>query len=69
MRYFQAGLCEKGENVELMCEKYKQKMDSAVAECQHPDEYCKFRTSCLIHFMEKEKTREERQAEEKDHGD
>jgi hypothetical protein len=54
--------------MEVMCEKYKQKMDSEDAVCQHPDEYCKFRTSCLIHFMEKERTREERQLEEKNNG-
>ena len=42
-------------------------MDSEDAACRHPDEYCKFRTSCLINFMGKEKTRSDRQAKEKQH--
>ena len=37
--------------MELVCEKYKEKMMSDKAYCRHPKEYCKFRTSCIIHFM------------------
>mgnify|MGYP001044552277 CR=1 FL=1 len=37
--------------MELVCEKYKERMDSEKAHCRHPQEYCKFRTSCLIHFL------------------
>jgi len=40
--------------MELECIKYKEKMDSAGAYCRHPDDYCKYRTSCIIHFTEKE---------------
>jgi hypothetical protein len=28
--------------------------------CKHPQDYCQHRSSCIIHFMEKEKKREER---------
>ncbi len=41
--------------MELLCEKYKEKVDSENARCAHPVEYCRFRTSCIIHFMEKER--------------
>ena len=37
--------------MELVCEKYKEKMQSDGAVCRHPDEYCKDRTACIIHFM------------------
>jgi phosphoribosyl-AMP cyclohydrolase len=37
--------------MELVCEKYNQKMAAEKAVCRHPKEYCKFRTSCMIHFM------------------
>lgn len=37
--------------MELVCEKYKEKMEAEGAACHHPKEYCKFRTSCMIHFM------------------
>jgi hypothetical protein len=39
------------------CMKHKICMDSACAACTDPELYCKFRPSCLIHFMEKEKKR------------
>jgi len=39
----------------LVCEKYKQKMTAAEARCRHPKEYCKFRSSCMIHFFAKER--------------
>ncbi|HDK43546.1 MAG TPA: RNA polymerase II-associated protein [Desulfobacteraceae bacterium] len=38
-------------NMELECAKYKEKMSSGEAYCHHPGDYCKFRTSCIIHFM------------------
>lgn len=40
--------------MELTCEKHKEKMDREGAYCHHPQEYCKFRTACLIHFFGKE---------------
>jgi phosphoribosyl-AMP cyclohydrolase len=46
--------------LDLLCEKYKEKVDSDQAVCSHPVEYCRFRTSCMIHFIEKENKREQR---------
>jgi hypothetical protein len=37
--------------MELVCEKYKEKVDSEKAVCRRPTEYCKFRNACLIHFL------------------
>lgn len=45
------------ENANLECMKHHIKMDAASAKCRDPDLYCKFRPSCLIHFMEKENAR------------
>jgi len=45
--------------VQLECEKYKDKVDPEAPVCRHPDDYCQFRTSCIIHFMEKEQRREQ----------
>lgn len=36
--------------MELTCEKYQEKK-SENNGCLHQDEYCKHRTSCMIHFM------------------
>lgn len=44
--------------MELECLKFNEKMPAENAECRHPDDYCKYRTSCIIFFMEKEKKRE-----------
>jgi phosphoribosyl-AMP cyclohydrolase len=44
--------------MELFCEKYKEKLDSEDVRCQHPEDYCQHRKSCLIHFMEQESRRE-----------
>lgn len=40
--------------MELACEKYQQKMQQEGAYCHHPQDYCKFRSACLIQFMSKE---------------
>ncbi|OIP50860.1 MAG: RNA polymerase II-associated protein [Deltaproteobacteria bacterium CG23_combo_of_CG06-09_8_20_14_all_60_8] len=40
--------------MDLVCEKYKKTVAAAGARCQHATEYCKFRTSCLIHFLSRE---------------
>ncbi len=39
--------------MELVCEKYREKMEQEKAACRHPSEYCKFRSSCIIHFLSK----------------
>lgn len=43
----------------LVCDKFKDSMDSNVAECRHPNGYCQSRKSCMIWFLEKERKREE----------
>ena len=44
--------------MKLICEKYKEEMTQKEAVCRHPNEYCKFRSSCLIHFMSRENAKE-----------
>ena len=38
---------------QLPCMKYNRYQDSREPRCADPELYCKYRTSCLIHFMEK----------------
>lgn len=38
--------------MDLICEKYKESMPAEKAVCKRPKEYCKFRTSCIIHFRD-----------------
>jgi phosphoribosyl-AMP cyclohydrolase len=52
--------------MELVCEKYKEKMTADTARCRHPKEYCKFRTSCIIHFMGGQEREEAPKAEIRD---
>ena len=40
--------------MELECAKYHDKVSSDEPVCGHPGDYCQFRSSCLIHFMEGE---------------
>ncbi len=47
------------EPMELVCEKYKEKVDSDEPVCRHPDDYCQTRISCIIQYMEKERKREQ----------
>ena len=49
MRVFQVAA------MELVCEKYQEKIDSEKAVCQRPKEYCKFRSACLLYFLAREK--------------
>lgn len=42
------------EKMEVECIKYGEKMDSADAACRHPGDYCQYRTSCMIQFIERE---------------
>jgi hypothetical protein len=37
------------------CEKHRIDMCDACLKCKDPDLYCKFRSSCMIQFMEKER--------------
>jgi len=52
--------------MELICEKYKEKMKEDEACCRHPKEYCKFRSSCMIQFVSRENAgcREEKSEDE-----
>jgi len=45
--------------MELICEKYQEKVDSKDPVCRHAEDYCRTRTSCIIRYMEKEKQREQ----------
>jgi hypothetical protein len=56
---FRAAGCA-GAVLELMCEKYKQQVDAGQVRCPHPAEFCRFRTACMIHFIEQENKREQR---------
>ncbi len=40
--------------MELECAKYHDKVSSDEPVCAHPGDYCQFRSSCMIHFMEGE---------------
>ena len=42
--------------MDLFCEKHNETMSGENARCNHPKEYCKFRTACIIHFMGGEKS-------------
>ncbi len=44
--------------MELICEKYREKMPRKEAYCRHPGEYCKFRSACIIHFLGQERGRD-----------
>lgn len=48
--------------MQLECEKYKEKVDFEHPYCRHPDDYCQFRSGCMIHFMEKENKREQKRS-------
>lgn len=41
--------------MELECTKYMETMAAEKARCNHPDDYCKYRSSCIIHFVSKGK--------------
>jgi len=45
--------------MELTCDKYKQKMKSETALCEHLEEYCKFRGACIINYLTRERLRRE----------
>lgn len=58
MRVFQVAA------MELVCEKYQEKIDSEKGVCQRPTEYCKFRSACLLHFLGREKAGEKKKEPE-----
>ncbi|MFH7326326.1 RNA polymerase II-associated protein [Desulfurivibrio sp. C05AmB] len=43
--------------MDLICEKYRKRMAEADARCPQAREYCKFRSACLIHFLDRERRR------------
>lgn len=45
---------KEGSVMELECLKFNEKMPSEGAHCRHLEGYCKYRTSCIIYFIEKE---------------
>lgn len=49
--------------MDLVCEKYQQKMRAEKARCRHAKEYCKFRSSCMIHFLAREHGEESKEAQ------
>lgn len=44
------------------CMKHQVKVCAACARCKDPELYCKFRPSCMIHFMEKEQAKKHTRA-------
>jgi hypothetical protein len=40
------------------CMKYKYSLCEACISCKDPDFYCKYRSACAIHYLEKEKKKE-----------
>lgn len=51
------GFCKYHPLVETSycCAKYKQYLCTECLQCTDPKIYCKFRSACLIHFLDKEK--------------
>ncbi len=43
--------------MEVECSKYHETMEAEQASCRHPGDYCRYRTSCMIVFLEKENKR------------
>ncbi|MDW7771811.1 MAG: phosphoribosyl-AMP cyclohydrolase [Desulfobulbaceae bacterium] len=40
--------------------KYSEKLKEGSVCCRHPDDYCKYRTSCIVNFFEQENKRSSR---------
>ena len=51
------GKCKNHPDVETAyyCSKHQHYLCEECLKCADPEIYCKFRSSCLIHFLEKEK--------------
>ncbi|TBV82198.1 MAG: RNA polymerase II-associated protein [Desulfobulbaceae bacterium] len=43
--------------MDLFCEKYSETVPEAETVCRRPDEYCKFRSACIVHFLGREHDR------------
>ena len=48
------GETAKEPNVTYLCMKYNRRQQGNKLVCRDPELYCKYRTSCLIHYMEKQ---------------
>ena len=57
------------DQMELTCDKYKIRMESEAALCEHLEEYCKFRGACIINFLTRERLRRERAEGEEKRGE
>ena len=44
------------------CEKHQITMCADCLKCKDPELYCKFRSACMIHFMEKEHKNDQKRA-------
>ncbi|MDQ7837408.1 MAG: ferredoxin [Thermodesulfobacteriota bacterium] len=44
-----------GDN-EYFCQKYQEPIKTKPPACPHPLDYCQFRSSCPVHFLEKERS-------------
>jgi|MTBAKSStandDraft_1061840.scaffolds.fasta_scaffold02408_13 hypothetical protein len=51
--------------MELECFKYKERMSPETAVCRHPGDYCKYRTSCIIYYLERERGKSSRRGQNK----
>jgi hypothetical protein len=49
---------ENGHPQQLPCLKYNRYQDIRDPRCSDPELYCKYRTSCMIHFMQKNNERQ-----------
>lgn len=47
--------CHQQNQQQYKCEKHQAYMCEECLKCRDPELYCKFRPSCMIHFMEKER--------------
>ncbi len=47
--------------MDLVCVKFDETMSQEQARCRHTSDYCRFRTSCMIHFLEQERELEMRE--------
>ena len=50
--------------IRYLCMKYNRHQQGGHLACQDPDLYCKYRSSCLIHYKEKQRRRREQSAVE-----
>jgi len=44
----------KDDENEYFCQKYQEPITTKPPACPHPLDYCRFRSSCPVHFLEKE---------------